>query len=603
MKKLVIGLNLYGHDTGAFTIIENKVYAISEERFTRIKHDFVFPIESIKWILSHINIDSYNKIIFAVATTEFESFKTIETVYSDEILGRLKLSKKLKRQVYIKDIATGKFEFQKKFNFKYLLNYFKRKLNISPMISLKEAFLYEIAKFLPEEKIEISFYDHHLSHAAGAEIFTPYKDAALVTIDGWGDGYFSKVYRLNENNLEFKVGSRTVSFPNIQKYNFITDMKESVLSIGHIYSVFTELLGFTPLSDEGKVEALAAFSQNHVHYLYDDLIKNTNIDKCIITFNDDMNNIFDDQYIAKLLKKNKKEDIAFSVQKYLEDVMLKYVKQILKELKTDTLILCGGVAANVIMNKKIFDNITEKLYVFPAMGDDGLAAGAWSLCANENGIKHDVLEKSMPYYGTSFSRNDTLEVLKQYSKVIIFKELGNDFHLTIAELVSAKQIGALFMGRMEYGPRSLGNRSIIADVRDTNIHKKMNLEIKKRPEFQPFCPSILLDEQERLFDNSYFNKHMTCAFKLKDEYIDIIPGVSHVDKTARVQFVSKDTNEDLYKILKEVKNIIGFGALINTSFNKHGRTIVNTPNDAITDFIDTDLDFLFINGFLIKRIK
>ena len=114
MKKLVIGLNLYGHDTGAFTIIENKVYAISEERFTRIKHDFVFPIESIKWILSHINIDSYNKIIFAVATTEFESFKTIETVYSDEILGRLKLSKKLKRQVYIKDIATGKFEFQKK---------------------------------------------------------------------------------------------------------------------------------------------------------------------------------------------------------------------------------------------------------------------------------------------------------------------------------------------------------------------------------------------------------------------------------------------------------------------------------------------------------
>jgi carbamoyltransferase len=407
---------------------------------------------------------------------------------------------------------------------------------------------------------------------------------------------------MRKGELLYKFGSRTSAYSNIQKYSFIRDAKKSVLSVGHIYSIFTFLLGFTPGSDEGKVEALAAFSEkDETLKLYYDLVSATEIQNCSISFTDNINEIFDDMYIDRLLVENNKVSIAYSVQKYLEFVMLRLVQQVVTMLKTDRIVLCGGVCANVIMNKKIFDNIVRDIYIFPAMGDDGLAAGAWAACADKNNFEYNIVDYDMPYYGPSYSAKDTVNVLNQYKGKVQYQELGNDFDKKIAELVSLKKIGALFMGRMEYGPRSLGNRSIIADVRDKGIHKKMNLQIKKRPEFQPFCPSILDEERSKLFKESYLNKHMTCAFDLKEEYYETLPGICHVDGTARVQFVTEKTNEKLYRILKEVKKITGYGALINTSFNKHGRTIVNTPEDAIIDFIDTDLDFLFMNGFLIKR--
>ena len=225
------------------------------------------------------------------------------------------------------------------------------------------------------------------------------------------------------------------------------------------------------------------------------------------------------------------------------------------------------------------------------------------MAADELNYKYYIRNKEMPYYGPKYSEDEVRNTLLYYNDKIKYKKLDdNDYAKIIAKLVTSSKIGALFMGRMEYGPRALGNRSIIADVRDKNIHKKMNLEIKKRPVFQPFCPSILIEEKDRLFKKVYFNKHMTCAFELKEEWMEKIPGVAHVDRTSRVQFVSKEANEYFYNILKEVKNIIGVGALINTSFNKHGRTIVNTPKDAIIDFLDTNLGFLYIEGYLVERI-
>jgi carbamoyltransferase len=162
-----------------------------------------------------------------------------------------------------------------------------------------------------------------------------------------------------------------------------------------------------------------------------------------------------------------------------------------------------------------------------------------------------------------------------------------------------KKIGALVMGKAEFGPRSLGNRSIIAVTDDDQVQKFINSNIKKRPSFQPFCPSILYEEKDRLFETSYFNKHMTCAFKMKEEHIGKIPASVHVDGTARVQFVNEEVNPHFYKLLKLIKKKTGYGVLINTSYNLHGRTIVRTANDALTDFIDCNLDFLVLGNYLV----
>jgi carbamoyltransferase len=156
---------------------------------------------------------------------------------------------------------------------------------------------------------------------------------------------------------------------------------------------------------------------------------------------------------------------------------------------------------------------------------------------------------------------------------------------------------------MEWGPRALGNRSIIADPRPKDFREKINKEIKRRPAFQPFCPSILAEEAPRLFESYYLNKHMTCAFRMKKEFWDKLPSAIHIDGTARAQFVSREDNEKYYRLLKKVKDLTGFGIIINTSFNKHGRTIVETPHDAIIDFLDTDMDYVVIEGLLITRKK
>jgi carbamoyltransferase len=207
----------------------------------------------------------------------------------------------------------------------------------------------------------------------------------------------------------------------------------------------------------------------------------------------------------------------------------------------------------------------------------------------------------MPYFGTSMHRKDVEAAIAAFEHEIEATDLGDAWPERIGELVVRHRVGGIVHGRMEWGPRALGNRSIIADPRDASIKALLNDSIKKRSSFQPFCPSIMIEEQERLFADSYQNRHMTCAFRMREEYWDALPGAIHADGTARVQFVSMEDNANYYRILRKVKEITGFGVLLNTSFNKHGRTIVETPADAITDFLDTNMPFLCIEGILITR--
>jgi carbamoyltransferase len=235
------------------------------------------------------------------------------------------------------------------------------------------------------------------------------------------------------------------------------------------------------------------------------------------------------------------------------------------------------------------------------MADDGLAIGSAILTAINLGQDVSWLKDfSMPYFGDSYSRQQVKEALDGFDN-IVYEDLGYDWPKEAAKSVSKGKICALFHGRMEFGPRALGNRSIIANPMLEDTRKKINSNIKKRPSYQPFCPSILEDERERLFKDSFPHKHMAIAFRMRDEFIDDLPCAVHVDGTARPQFVEEKDNPQYYLYLKTLKKITGYGVSLNTSFNLHGRTIVRSPKDAVIDFIDCNLDELFIEGYRVKR--
>ena len=235
------------------------------------------------------------------------------------------------------------------------------------------------------------------------------------------------------------------------------------------------------------------------------------------------------------------------------------------------------------------------------MADDGLAIGSAILTAiNFNQDLSWLKNHIMPYFGDSYSREEVKKVLDIFPG-IIYEDLQDEWPKYAAKSVSKGQICALFHGKMEFGPRALGNRSIIGNPMIENTRKRINSKVKMRPAYQPFCPSILEEERNRLFINSFSHKHMAIAFRMKEEFIKDLPCAVHVDGTARPQFVSKEDNPNYYKYLKELKKITGYGVSLNTSFNLHGRTIVRTPKDALTDYIDCNIDELYIEGYRVLR--
>jgi carbamoyltransferase len=452
--------------------------------------------------------------------------------------------------------------------------------------------------------VKLKFYDHQKSHATYAYYYSPFEKALSITLDGYGDGSFSKVFLCDSGEMIEIANSK---FKNYQNLGW--EKKWIGGSIGHIYSAFTTiLLGFTPLSDEGKVEALAAFG-NYNNRVYDDLMSQISIDfeTDNLIINDTLEDYLRFENMQKLLSKYSKEDLSAAVQRFLEDIMCQYISHLVSKYKINNLCLSGGVFANVILNKRIFEDITPNIYITPAMADDGTTVGSLIQELIEDGYSYEqfkwLKDEPMPYFGPKLEKNSVLNELESISNEsnIKYQDMSTSWHELVAKRIANGEIGALFNNSMEWGPRALGNRSIIADVRNKETTKKINSIIKNRPLFQPFCPSIMIDEKDRLFEKAYDNYHMTCAFTMKDEFLDILPSAVHIDGTARVQFVSDKTNPDFYKYLKELKKITGYGVSINTSFNKHGRTIVLSVQDAVDDFLDSEMDFMIIEGVLVEK--
>lgn len=603
--KLFIGSKFTEHDSAAYIInpAEHDVFAMSTERITRFKHDYLYPTFVIEKYIERKNINPAD-VTAVYLGLPFNSNATVKI--SPQLNEKEALLRKVFKLKYIKDVQIFKKSFHPlkyafalfgKDGWRLLVSRLLKNMKVYKLRTVEEEAKNVLQTIFPNATIHTRTYDHAFCHAVSSYYSSDFESASLITMDGYGDGVFSRAYLCEKGYFTEVATSR---------YQSITLEGMNVGSIGEIYSYFTKLLGFQPQADEGKVEALAAYG-NHQNELYERLMDLVTLNSETLSLDIDVQKGYEllkKENLQPYLSSMSKEDVSAAVQQFLEDSTIPYYKAVLEKTGEKNLCISGGVAANVIMNLNIFENITENLHIIPAMGDEGTSEGAAILMMLNNGYTQKDIQwlksEKMPYLGSEYTDDEINDALLN-AKGIQYEYIGEEWPKKIAGLLGQKMIGALFQGRMEWGPRALGNRSIIAITNDKDIRTKINKEIKKRPLFQPFCPSILIEEKDRLFEKAYDNKHMTCAFRLKNEFYDAIPSSIHVDGTARVQFVSKEDNPNYYRLLSEVKAISGFGVLINTSFNKHGRTIVETPQDAIDDFLDTDLHFMMIGNYLVTR--
>ena len=604
----IMGTKYCGHDS-ALCILDTeqkKIFAISTERVTRIKHDALditpimnaYDFESIDYVAhsySDFEDRGHDGELREKMTFNKEIEKALRSIIKPVYASDLGLTRVEKNIMILKAIFTDFYAVRAYYGAK-----FNRALVKETPEGNKKAFTKYIKENLAKYGLipkKVFFYDHHLCHAIPSYYLSPFNDkkALALTIDGQGDGYFSKLYYFNGIDDHKLVGESKAKF---------LGHGDKFLSIGRLYNYFTQAMDLRPNSDEGKVEALAAFGTAD-ESIYQDLINATKIDKKQLSINFDVKLIepfYDINWLKRQRNRAGDENFCASIQTYLEDIMVSYLNIAYEKYPTNNLCLSGGVAANIIMSLALYERTNFKnIYVYPAMADDGLAIGSAILTAINLGQDISWMKDfSMPYFGDSYSRQQVKEVLDGFDN-IVYEDLGNDWPKEAARSVSKGKICALFHGRMEFGPRALGNRSIIANPMLEDTRKKINSNIKKRPSYQPFCPSILEDERERLFKDSFPHKHMAIAFRMRDEFIKDLPCAVHVDGTARPQFVEEKDNPQYYLYLKTLKKITGYGVSLNTSFNLHGRTIVRSPKDAVIDFIDCNIDELFIEGYRVKR--
>jgi carbamoyltransferase len=603
-----MGTKYCGHDSALCVLDtkQKKIFAISTERVTRIKHDSID-------ITPIINAYDFKSIDFvAHSYSDFE-----DKGHDGELREKMTLNKDIEKALrliikpnYAADLGLTRTEknimiFKSLFtNYAAVKAYYGAKFNRALVKETpegnKKAFTNYIKKNLAIFDLipkKVFFYDHHLCHAVPSYYLSPFNEekALALTIDGQGDGYFSKLFYFNGLDDYKLVGESSADY---------LGEGDKFLSIGRLYNYFTKAMGLRPNSDEGKVEALAAFGQADKD-LYRRLMSATIIDKNLLSINFDAKLIepfYDIDWLKKQRERTGDENFCASIQTYLEDIIVNYLNLAYEKYPTNNLCISGGVAANIIMSLAIYEKTNFKnIYVYPAMADDGLAIGSAILTAMS--LNQDIKwlkDLSMPYFGDSYSREEVKKTLDGFDN-ISYEDLGGDWPESAAASVAKGKICALFHGKMEFGPRALGNRSIVANPMLKDTRQKINSTIKRRPSYQPFCPSILEEDRVRLFKDSFSHKHMAIAFRMKDEFINDLPCAVHVDGTARPQFVEKKDNPNYYRYLKALKNITGYGVSLNTSFNLHGRTIVRSPKDAIIDFIDCNIDELFIEGYQVKR--
>ena len=591
----ILGISAFYHDSAAAILVDGKIIAAAqEERFTRKKHDSSYPYNAVEFVLkfAKLKLSEIDYIVFYEKPfLKFE--RLLETYVAFAPRGFKQFTKSMPSWLREK-------LFQKNMLFKFLQEHDK--------------------EFFDEKKIYFS--EHHLSHAASAFFPSSFNDAIILTADGVGEWATTTVAIGNNENLSIK---KEIHFPH---------------SLGLLYSAFTFYTGFKVNSGEYKLMGLAPYGEPK----YVDLIKDNLIDikkdgsfKLEQEFFDyatglKMTSRKFDKLFNQKPRDSKKEkltqfhmDIAASIQQVTEEVMIKMATSLRTEFNIKNLCLAGGVALNCVANgkileKKIFDNI----WIQPAAGDAGGSLGAalalWHIeLKQERKISNNDMKGS--YLGPSFSQNEIENELKSLNANFEVLEEKKLIDKTAESLKLGDAIG-WFQGRMEFGPRALGGRSILGDPRSPTMQKNLNLKVKYRESFRPFAPSVLREDVNKWFKINVDSPYMLLVAEVLDDKkikmsddekklfgidkLNIkrsdIAAVTHVDYSARIQTVHNETNPKYYSLIKKFKEMTNCPVLINTSFNVRGEPIVNTPSDAFNCFMGTEMDKLVIgNCFLDKK--
>lgn len=594
MAEIILGISAFFHDSAAALIIDGKIIAAAqEERFSRIKNDASFPAHAVKYVLEEagVNPNEVTQVAFyEKPLLKFE--RLLETYHAFAPYGLKSFLKAM--PVWMKDKI-----------------FFRRMINSQ----LKE---------LGFPKIKLLFPEHHLSHAASAFYPSAFQEAAILTIDGVGEWA----------NLTIGYGSG----------NKIEILKEQQFphSLGLFYSAVTYYLGFKVNSGEYKVMGLAAYGDSNAEETkaFEDKILSQVIDiredgsfllnmkyfrfatHLTMTHDGKWNELFG------FFRRENKDDLnqvhanlALAAQRVLEQIVLKLAETALKLTGSKNLVMAGGVALNGVGNGKIMDlpGLNE-LWIQPAAGDSGGALGAalaeWHIGLDRPRKPASKGAMSGSYLGPGYSNEQISSIIEKYD-VLNFQFLEETPLLEeTAKAIEKGLIVGWFQGRMEFGPRALGNRSILGDARNPEIQRKINQKIKFRESFRPFAPSVLEEDVSEYFDLSTKSPYMLLVREVKNVYRDSgsqkskdlmerlagkrsdIPAVTHVDYTARIQTVSEKTNPRYWRLLKMLKERTGHGIVINTSFNIKDEPIVCNPQDAINCFLKTKMDMLVLGNYV-----
>ena len=593
----ILGISAFYHDSAAALIIDGKIIAAAqEERFSRKKHDSSYPFHAIEYVLKEakLKLNEVNYITFYEKPfLKFE--RLLETYVAFAPKGFKSFSMSM-------PIWLGEKLFQKKILYNELRNHDENFHDIN----------------------KIYFSEHHFSHAASAYYPSPFNDATILTLDGVGEWATTTMAKGYGQELEIL---KEIHFPH---------------SIGLLYSAFTYYTGFKVNSGEYKVMGLAPYGEpKFKNLILDKLIdlKEDGTFRLNMEFFDyatglKMTNEKFSKLFGKPVRNSRKDlltqfhmNIASSIQVVTEEIVLRLARSIAKDNESKNLCMSGGVALNCVANGKILkEKIFENIWIQPAAGDAGGALGA-ALALWHKELKQERLTSLKDnmrgsYLGPSFNNDEILDKLTALGAD--FEKLSEEdlLKITAKELSKEKIIG-WFQGRMEFGPRALGARSIIADPRSETMQKKLNLKVKFRESFRPFAPSIIREDLTDWFDLDCDSPYMLLVADVKNnikkemtkdekklfgiEKLNVkrsdIPAVTHVDYSARIQTVHENTNPRYYKLIKNFKDITKCPVLVNTSFNVRGEPIVCSIEDAYKCFMGTDLDILVCGDFILYKEK
>lgn len=582
----IIGINAYHGDSSACLIIDGKlIAAVEEERFKRVKHWAGFPAESISYCLSEAGI-KLGDIDYVSINSDPGANLLNKVVYSIFRAPNLSL-------IYDRLIKRGK------------------------KTSIEDEF--KIA--FPNEKFnaDVQYIEHHMSHLASAHLVSPFNQSVVVSIDGFGD-FSSGSWGVGRGNL-IQV-DKNIHFPH---------------SLGIFYQAFTQYLGFPHFGDEYKVMGLAPYGKPKFLDQLRKVVKPIEdgsytlslkyfthhkgvVDHGNIDGIPSVSNLFNQESVEQLLGFPPREagedmnafhfDLAHSVQAVYEEILFHILNKLHNKYKIDYLTVAGGCGNNSVANGKIYRMTPfKKVYIAASSGDSGGAIGAaFSTVAKETSDKElKLFRMDHAYWGPSYSNEYIASLLdsKKYQlSDFSIREVADKKNLCreVAKMIADNNVIGWFQGRMEWGPRALGNRSILADPRKSDMKDIINLKIKKRESFRPFAPSILRESVSKWFEEDDDVPFMMQVFQIKKEKRKLIPTVTHIDGSGRLQTVTSESNPLYHMLISEFHNITGVPILLNTSFNEN-EPVVCKPEEALECFLRTSMDAVVLGSWIISRCK